>query len=734
MTIKLTEEILNKELTYNLNPSQQDAVITTEGPLLVLAGAGTGKTRVLTTRIGHILNLGLARPSEILAVTFTNKAAREMEERVRTIVDCTGTWIGTFHSIAAKILRANAQLLNLTPYFSIIDASDQLQLVKNIMQQENIDPKVTPAKIILAIISKWKDKGLPPDKISQSDLKSEVDHIARKIYHKYQKSLLDSNSVDFGDLLLYNNMLFLNHPDVLALYQNQFKYILIDEYQDTNIAQYIWVRMLAEKYKNICCVGDDDQSIYSWRGAEISNILRFEKDFKGAKVIKLEQNYRSTNEILSAAASVIRNNKLRHDKTLWTSHEGGEKIRIVACWNDKEEARFIASSIESSIRYHNVHPNHIAVLVRAGFQTRPFEEAFMANGIAYKIIGGLKFYERMEIRDVLAYIRVAVNNNDNIALERIINVPKRAIGNATLKAIRDYAEARSLSIFAAIKLMCQQGLLKPKIASTLNDFIDIFEKSGERFKHSKPFDVVKSLIEESGYLIMWKQEKTEEARVRIDNINEMLRAISEYSSIEEFLEHASLAIETHNDPNIDGEVNLMTLHASKGLEFEMVFLPGWEEGLFPNQRSMTEEGEKGLEEERRIAYVGITRAKKYLFISHAESRRMYNEYVYSLPSRFIQEIPDQACIKTTPTKSINFFGSRHNFAMEIDKNLFAPKKEEKIAKSSFNEEASGIRPGSKVHHVKFGQGIVIKKAADNLEIMFNGIGIKTIKENFVKML
>ncbi|MDF2965923.1 MAG: pcrA [Rickettsiaceae bacterium] len=732
MIITLEEENTNYDISSALNPAQQEAVKTTEGPLLVLAGAGTGKTRVLTTRIAHILHQRLASPSQILAVTFTNKAAKEMEERVKAIVDCTGIWIGTFHSIAAKILRAHAHLLNLTPYFSIIDASDQLQLVKNLLQQENIDPKATPAKIVLAIISKWKDKGLPPEKISQGDLKGEIDHIARNIYYKYQKSLLESNSVDFGDLLLYNNILFLNNPEVLAYYQNQFKYILIDEYQDTNVAQYIWVRMLAEKYKNICCVGDDDQSIYSWRGAEISNILRFEKDFKDAKVIKLEQNYRSTMEILSAAASVIRNNKLRHDKTLWTSDAGGERIRIVSCWNDKEEARFIASSIESSIRYHNIHPNNIAVLVRAGFQTRPFEEAFMANSIAYKIIGGLKFYERMEIRDVLAYIRVAVNNNDNIALERIINVPKRAIGNATLKAIRDYAEARNISVFTAIKTMCQEGLLKPKIASTLKDFIGLFEKYGELFKYSKPFDVVKAILEESGYLNMWKQEKTEESRVRIDNINEMLRAIAEYSSIEDFLEHASLAIETHNDPHLDGEVNLMTLHASKGLEFDMVFLPGWEEGLFPNQRSMTEEGDKGLEEERRIAYVGITRAKKYLFISHAESRRMYNEFVYSLPSRFIQEIPEVSCIRTTPTKSINFFGSRHNFAMEIEKDLFAPKKEVKTARPSISEESPGIRPGSKVHHVRFGQGIVIKKAADNLEIMFNGIGLKTIKENFVK--
>jgi DNA helicase-2/ATP-dependent DNA helicase PcrA len=729
----MISSLIEDSLIDTLNPSQQEAVISTEGPLLVLAGAGTGKTRVLTTRIAHILRKKLVKPSEILAVTFTNKAAREMEERVKSLVDCTGIWLGTFHSIAAKILRAHAHALNLTSYFSIIDASDQLQLIKNLLQQENIDPKVTPAKIILAIISKWKDKGLTPDRLSQSDLKSEADHIARNIYHKYQKSLIDSNSVDFGDLLLYNNILFLNHPEILSHYQTQFKYILIDEYQDTNIVQYIWVRMLAEKYKNICCVGDDDQSIYSWRGAEISNILRFEKDFRGAKVIKLEQNYRSTMEILSAAASVISNNKVRHDKTLWTSDEGGEKIRIVSCWNDKEEARFIASSIESSMRYHNINPNHIAVLVRAGFQTRPFEEAFMANSIAYKIIGGLKFYERMEIRDVLAYIRVAVNNNDNIALERIINVPKRAIGNVTLKAIRDFADARGISIFSSIKIMCQEGLLKSKIASSLQEFISLFELWSERFKRSKPFDVVKTIIEDSGYLNMWKQEKTEEARVRIDNINEMLRAISEYSSIEEFLEHASLAIEINNEKHLEGEVSLMTLHAAKGLEFEMVFLPGWEEGLFPNQRSIAEEGEKGLEEERRIAYVGITRAKKYLFISHAESRRMYNDYVYSIPSRFIKEIPEQASIHTTPTKSINFFGSRHNFAMEIDKNLFVTKKEFSPIKPPPVSDLKTIRPGSKIVHIKFGEGIVVKKSEDNLEIMFNGFGIKTIKENFVKL-
>ncbi|XVN40537.1 MAG: DNA helicase PcrA [Rickettsia endosymbiont of Argas persicus] len=648
----------NLEFLHSLNDQQQKAVLHTEGPLLLLAGAGTGKTKVLTSRIANIIHKNLAFPNNILAVTFTNKAAREMTERVNNLINCYGLNIGTFHSMATRILRDQIEHLNLglNNRFTIISQDDQLKLVKDIIKLKDIDTKKYVPKLIHVIISRWKDQGLLPNKLSSSDINLPVQRVAKLVYEEYQQNLLTSNVLDFGDLLLYNNELFIKNPEILRYYQEKFKYILIDEYQDTNVVQYLWARMLASLNKNICCVGDDDQSIYGWRGAEVGNILRFEKDFLNATIIKLEQNYRSTLPILAAASNVINNNKNRHGKTLWTDKESGEKIKIISCWNDKEEARYIVGEIDKFVREGRYNAGNIAILVRAGFQTRSFEEAFINSAMPYKIIGGLRFYERMEIRDVLAYIRISLNQNDNLALERIINVPKRAIGAATLNKIKAYAVEKNISNFAAIKEMLEQGEIKTKSYDTLKDLVNKISNWHERFNFDTPINVAKAILDDSGYLEMLQEEKTEEALGRIENINEMLRAIAEFNDIHDFIEHASLVMENEVlETNYGGSVTIMTLHAAKGLEFDVVFLPGWEEGVFPSQKSLDEDGEKGLEEERRIAYVGITRAKKELYITHAESRKIFYEIVRSYPSRFIAEIPEEITIRTNSIKKYNSF-------------------------------------------------------------------------------
>lgn len=712
----------------NLNAEQLEAVMHLKGPLLVLAGAGTGKTKVLTTRIANIIEQELAEPQNILAVTFTNKAAKEMNHRISKMIDCHGLSIGTFHSIAAKMLRSHISLMDigLTSNFTIIDHDDQIKLVKNISIAENIDIKSYPPKLLQAVISKWKDYGLLPFKLSDSDIKYPLQKIARIVYEEYQKQLVASNAVDFGDLLLYNNELFIKNSELLKYYQTKYKYILIDEYQDTNAAQYVWARMLASSSKNICCVGDDDQSIYSWRGAEVGNILRFEKDFPTAKIIKLEQNYRSSEQILIAASSLIQNNKNRHNKTLWTDKNIGEKIKIISCWNDKEEARFVVSEIEKLLNEGKFKANQIAILVRAGFQTRAFEEVFISNALPYKIIGGLRFYERMEIRDLLAYIRISLNKSDNMALERIINVPKRSIGSSTIKLIKDYANQSSLPVLEAIKKMLEDGIFKTKIKESISKLIAQIENWHVKYKEDSALEVTKLILAESGYLDALKQEKTEEARGRIENINEMLRAIDEFDNIEEFVLHSSLVMENDIlESNFGGAINVMTLHAAKGLEFDVVFLPGWEEGIFPHQKSLQEEGEKGLEEERRIAYVGITRAKKDIYITYAESRWMFNEELNSLPSRFLAEIPESVCIRTTSSKRVNYLGSRHNFSFQTNSYKQPPPKLE------LNSDP--LRPGSRVKHEKFGFGIITRRNEDNLEIVFeSGGGIKTIKKAYIE--
>ncbi|WP_410526005.1 DNA helicase PcrA [Rickettsia endosymbiont of Polydrusus tereticollis] len=648
----------------SLNDQQRKAALHTEGPLLLLAGAGTGKTKVLTSRIANIIYENLAEPQNILAVTFTNKAAKEMAERVNSLISCYGLNIGTFHSMAAKILREQAEHLNLslTSRFTIINHDDQMKLVKDIVKQKDIDVKKYAPKLLHIIISRWKDQGLLPSKLSNSDVTLPIQRVAKLVYEEYQQNLLISNVVDFGDLLLYNNELFIKNPDILRHYQNKYQYILIDEYQDTNIVQYLWARMLASFSKNICCVGDDDQSIYGWRGAEVGNILRFEKDFSNATIIKLEQNYRSTLPILAAASNVINNNKNRHSKTLWTDTDSGEKIKIVSCWSDKEEARFIASEIDRLVREGKYNASGIAILVRAGFQTRSFEEAFINSAMPYKIIGGLRFYERMEIRDLLSYIRIALNHNDNLALERIINVPRRSIGAATVARIKSYAAEVNISIFVAIKEMLQKGEFKAKLYDSLNDFINKIESWQARYSLESPLDVTKAILDESGYLEMLQEEKTDEALGRIENINEMLRAIADFNDIHDFVEHSSLVMENEAlETNFGGSVTIMTLHSAKGLEFDVVFLPGWEEGVFPHQRTLNEDGEKGIEEERRIAYVGITRAKKELYITFAESRKIFFEIVRSSPSRFLAEIPEEITIRTSSTKKYYPYHNKFSF-------------------------------------------------------------------------
>lgn len=719
----------------SLNNAQQQAVQLTEGPLLVLAGAGTGKTKVLTHRIVHIIEQNLAQPQNILAVTFTNKAAREMSERIANMIPCEGLNIGTFHSICTRMLRSHITLIepDLTAQFSIIDQDEQLKLVKNIAIENNIDVKTYTPKLLHIIISRWKDQALTVDKLGDHDLLIPAQRIAFFIYKEYQRQMIASNAMDFGDILLYCNNLLIKNPDILKHYQQRYKYILIDEYQDTNAVQYVWARMLASGHHNICCVGDDDQSIYSWRGAEVKNILRFEKDFPNANIIKLEQNYRSTSHILNAASSIISNNKSRHGKKLWTEASKGNPLQVISCWNDKEEARFVASEIEHLISSKEYSANQTAVLVRAGFQTRAFEEVFISNAIPYFIIGGLRFYDRKEIRDALAYIRICLNQSDSLALERIINVPKRSIGNVSLKKIKDYAAENEISIFQSIKQMLEEKLLKGKSADILEEFTQLIEEFHDSYKNARASETTKELLEKSGYIKSLKEEKNDESRTRLENINEMLRAIDEFDNISEFIEHSSLVMDNESiQDNYGGAVKIMTLHAAKGLEFDLVFLPGWEEGIFPHQKALDEDGDKGLEEERRIAYVGITRARKQLYITYAETRRVFGDFVNSLPSRFLAEIPKDIYTRRSSSGKLNYRGTNHNFSMQsavIKK--YSTISDANTQTSQFLEN-NAFRPGKKVVHNKFGSGIVVKIDGDSIEVAFEKIGLKIIKKDYLQ--
>ncbi|MCH9753747.1 MAG: UvrD-helicase domain-containing protein [Alphaproteobacteria bacterium] len=633
---------MNNEISKplpKLNAKQEEAIHHIDGPLLILAGAGTGKTLALISRIVNILQLEKAFPSEILAVTFTNKAANEMQERISQILPLRLKWLGTFHSICAKMLRVNAEAANLSSSFSIIDVDDQIRVIKQIMNDFALDIKQFNPKMISSIIQRWKDLALNVEDVSESDLKTDYHVKALRIYREYQDKLDSNDSLDFGDLLLKTVNMFKRKPEILEHYQTLFKYVLVDEYQDTNTAQYIWLRMLAQKRSNICCVGDDDQSIYGWRGAEIGNILKFEEDFPGAKIIKLEQNYRSTNCILSAASALIANNNMRHSKTLWTETESNEKIVARSFFNDKEEASFIAKEIMCKFK-HNLHQTKVAILVRALFQTRIIEECFMRSGIPYKVVGSLKFYERQEIKDIVAYIKLAIKCNDDLPFERIINKPARGIGKTTIQKIRDFANTEKISLFSATELMLEsKGSFAKKTTESLSVFIKMIKKWHEEFQTLHHTDVVKNILTESGYEAFLKFEDSIEGRGRLENAKELLQALEDFKTILDFLDHITLVTDNDNNKTQEDLVTIMTLHGAKGLEFDAVFLPGWEEGLFPHSKSLDESGDKGLEEERRLAYVGMTRAKKNLYISHSLTRRMYNQWIDSMPSRFLKEIP-----------------------------------------------------------------------------------------------
>ncbi|UIJ70530.1 ATP-dependent helicase [Aurantimonas sp. HBX-1] len=631
-----------------LNPEQRAAVETTEGPVLVLAGAGTGKTRVLTTRIAHILNLGLAFPSQILAVTFTNKAAREMKNRVGLLVGGAVEgmpWLGTFHSIGVKILRRHAELVGLKSNFTILDTDDQIRLIKQLIQAENLDDKRWPARTFANMMDGWKNKGLTPKDIPEGDARAFANGKGRELYAAYQARLMALNACDFGDLLMHPIALFRAHPDVLAEYHRRFKYILVDEYQDTNVAQYLWLRLLAQRPKdvpqNVCCVGDDDQSIYGWRGAEVDNILRFDKDFPGATVIRLERNYRSTAHILGAASHLIAHNEDRLGKTLFTDAADPEdpKVEVNAGWDSEEEARAIGEAIEDLQRRENHNLNDMAILVRASFQMREFEDRFVTMGLNYRVIGGPRFYERMEVRDALAYFRCVCQPADDLAFERIVNTPKRGLGDATIRLVHDYARAKAIPLIAAAGEMAETEELKPKPRATLRRVVSDFRRWSELLATVKHTELAEQILEESGYTEMWQNDRSAEAPGRLENLKELVRSMEQYESLPSFLEHVALVMDTEQNAEMDA-VSIMTLHSAKGLEFETVFLPGWEEGLFPHQRSLDEGGRSGLEEERRLAYVGLTRGKRRVKIWFVSNRRIHGMWQSTIPSRFLDELPE----------------------------------------------------------------------------------------------
>ena len=656
--------MLNLEYLKNLNEQQKEAVSYLNGPLLIVAGAGSGKTKVLTSRIAHIIKQKKAFPNQIIAVTFTNKAAKEMQNRVSTILkkEAIGlSWLGTFHSISAKLLRKHAPAVGLQSNYSIIDQDDQVRLVKNICKAENIDIKKISPKYILSIIDNWKNKGWYPEDVILKK-KDVLEKGFLKIYKIYQSKLMDLNACDFGDLILHCVKIFEKNSDIRKLYSKNFKYILVDEYQDTNLIQSKWLNYLAEYNENICCVGDDDQSIYSWRGAEIKNFLKFDKIYENTKIIKLEKNYRSTQNILSVASKLIENNQNRVGKKLYTNSDNGELVSLNCYKNGKDEATGVGDRIEKLKKKYSL--NNISILVRAIFQTREFEERFLKIGLPYRIIGGIKFYERAEIKDCIAYLRIIHQAQDDLSFERIINVPKRSIGDSTIKQINEYAKKNELSLEVASKKLLENNKIKPKTKIGLTSFLNLIEKwrndfNVKKFGHIK---LLQTILDESGYSQVLKNKKDLENENRLENIKELLNAMKEFDNLESFLEHVALA--TSIDKNWEGQkVNLMTIHASKGLEFDVVFLPGWEEGLFPHQKSIEEKGEKGLEEERRLAYVGITRAKKLVNISFSMNRFYQGDWIDSMASRFIDELPNEHLEKN------NFFAEDQNNDFEFNQDI-----------------------------------------------------------------
>ena len=728
-----------------LNERQREAVEATDGPVLVLAGAGTGKTRALTTRLAHILKQGKAKPWEILAVTFTNKAAREMQNRVAQLLgsDTEGWWVSTFHSLGARILRRHAEVADLKSNFTIIDQEDQIRLIKQLAESNDIDEKRWPPRVISGIFQRWKDRGLMPDAVSTVDGSEAVDGKAVPLFQEYQERLKILNAVDFGDLLLLCLEIFKMQPSILENYQSKFRYILVDEYQDTNVAQYLWLRLIAQGHKNICCVGDDDQSIYSWRGAEVGNILRFESDFPGAKVIRLEQNYRSTPHILGAAAGLIAKNEGRLGKTLWTDLNEGEKVGVRGVWDGIEEARFICDEIETyKNKGHNL--NEVAILVRASFQTREFEERLINIGLPYRIIGGARFYERLEIRDAIAYLRVIAQPGDDLAFERIINTPKRGIGNVTVQTLNVFARSEGISIFMAASRLIETDDLGAKARSSLRQLLSDFSRWRNLAGEIDHIDLTRQVLDESGYSVMWRLSKAPEAAGRLENLKELISAMENFENLQGFLEHISLVME-NEDSTIEDKVTLMTLHGAKGLEFESVFLPGWEEGLFPHQRALDEGGVSALEEERRLAYVGLTRARKFAMISFAANRRVYGNWQSVIPSRFIDDLPDEN-IQQESTQGL--YGSRkiqddiwadsadsdHQYVRGAirfsSRELISSRHQiERVASSGLEEFTLGQR----VFHQKFGYGKILDIDGDKLEISFEKTGKKRVMARFIEL-
>ncbi len=740
-----------------LNEAQRAAVEALDGPVLMLAGAGTGKTKALTARIVHLLNTGRARPHEILSVTFTNKAAREMKNRVGRLLgqQIEGMpWLGTFHSICVKLLRRHAELVDLKSNFTILDTDDQLRLLKQLVQAAHIDDKRWPARQLAGIIDGWKNRAWTPDKVPAAEAGA-YNNKGVQLYHQYQARLRELNAVDFGDLLLHVVSIFQHHADVLAQYQRWFKYILVDEYQDTNVAQYLWLRLLAGQHKNICCVGDDDQSIYGWRGAEVGNILKFEKDFPGATVVRLEQNYRSTPHILAAASGVIRANQGRLGKELWTAEQEGEKLRLIGHWDGEEEARWIADEIEAMQRGTRgmapVGLDDIAILVRASHQMRAFEDRFLTIGLPYRVIGGPRFYERMEIRDAMAYFRLVVSPADDLAFERIINTPKRGLGDKAQQTIQRAARDAGVPLVEGAALVLRDKLLGGKGAAQLGLLLENLRRWGRMagdsaIDHS---ELAGLILDESGYTEMWQNDKTPEAPGRLENLKELVNHLEEFENLQGFLEHVSLVMDNETD---DGgqKVSIMTLHAAKGLEFLAVFLPGWEDGLFPSQRSMDETGLKGLEEERRLAYVGITRAEQLCTISFAGNRRVFGQWQSQLPSRFIDELPEPHVEILTPP---GLYGGGYGAAASgiesrvANANVYnSPgwKRLQARASARPNSQPSETRHavidataisafalGDRVFHQKFGYGRVEAIEGDKLEIAFEKAGIKKVVAQFI---
>ncbi|QYU69172.1 UvrD-helicase domain-containing protein [Leptolyngbya sp. 15MV] len=746
-----------------LNPPQQQAVLTTEGPVLMLAGAGTGKTAALTARLAHLVATRRAWPSEILCVTFTNKAAREMRERVGHHIGPAVEgmpWLGTFHSVCAKMLRRHAELVGLQSNFTIIDTDDQLRVLKQLIQQNDLDEKRWPARQLAGLIDRWKNKGLNPEDLDAVENEAYANGRGQQFYGLYQDRLKALNACDFGDLLLHMLNIFRREREVLEQYRQRFKYILVDEYQDTNQVQYLWLRLLAQERKNICVVGDDDQSIYSWRGAEVANILRFEKDFPGAAVIKLEQNYRSTPHILGAASGLIAANSERLGKTLWTEVNGGDKVRVIGVWDGPEEARRVGEEIERLER-EGASLDHIAILVRAQYQTREFEDRFIQIGLNYRIIGGFRFYERAEIRDALAYLRVIAQPADDLAFERIHNQPKRGLGAKTLEKMHQHARRTGMPLAAASLQLADSDELPARAANTIGGLLRQFLAWRELAERTTPAELLRQVLDESGYTAMLEAELTAEAKGRLENLGELARAMEDYATLDDFLEHVALvmdndAAETHE------KVTIMTIHAAKGLEFQNIFLPGWEEGVFPSQRALDEGGLASLEEERRLAYVAITRARRRCTIIHAANRRIYGQWTSSIPSRFIGELPPEHIdAETTLTGGASMWranwseredpfahvstarpdrsgargpGWQRALATGYETRPARVQESTRSAASFAAKPRTDLSVGQRVFHDKFGYGTVTDQEGNKLEIEFEVAGTKRVIDSFVRVV